>query len=75
MVNGVRGCKARQISDQMSCARCGLLWDINDPDPPECKTKFFLTTGNKDALKIGTNERRFMVYHNKAMKNIREKLE
>lgn len=29
-------CKARQYSDQMSCA-CGLGWDIGDPDPPECR--------------------------------------
>lgn len=29
-------CKARQHSDQMSCV-CGLAWDMNDPDPPECR--------------------------------------
>lgn len=28
-------CKARRFSDQMQCA-CGLSWDINDVDPPEC---------------------------------------
>lgn len=28
-------CLARQYSDQMQCA-CGLAWDMNDPDPPEC---------------------------------------
>lgn len=28
-------CKARQYSDQMLCA-CGLAWDVNDPEPPEC---------------------------------------
>lgn len=28
-------CKARQYSDQMSCV-CGLVWDVNDPDPPKC---------------------------------------
>jgi len=31
------GCKAVQESDQMRCASCGLLWDVNDPEPPECK--------------------------------------
>lgn len=31
------GCKARRVSDQMSCDHCGLLWDVNDPDPPSCK--------------------------------------
>lgn len=30
-------CKALQYSDQMACA-CGLAWDMNDPDPPECRS-------------------------------------
>ena len=34
----MRGCEARQQSDQMCCNRCGTVWDMNDPDPPECKT-------------------------------------
>lgn len=29
-------CKARQHSDQMACS-CGLAWDMNDPEPPECR--------------------------------------
>lgn len=29
-------CKAGQHSDQMLCA-CGLAWDVNDPDPPQCR--------------------------------------
>lgn len=29
-------CKARQYSDQMACGTCGLAWDVNDPDPPQC---------------------------------------
>jgi hypothetical protein len=28
-------CQAKQYSDQMQCA-CGLAWDMNDPEPPEC---------------------------------------
>ena len=31
------GCLARQYSDQMICAACGLTWDTNDPEPPECR--------------------------------------
>ena len=31
-------CDARQVCDQMSCARCGYVWDVNDPEPPACKT-------------------------------------
>ena len=34
---GNHPCQARQHSDQMICSKCGLLWDINDPDPPECQ--------------------------------------
>lgn len=29
-------CMAVQHSDQMQCGRCGLAWDINDPDRPAC---------------------------------------
>lgn len=31
-------CHARQYGDQMICAPCGLTWDTNDPEPPECRT-------------------------------------
>lgn len=31
------GCYARQYSDQMQCGKCGLAWDVNDPEPPQCK--------------------------------------
>lgn len=30
-------CAARQYSDQMVCNKCGLAWDMNDPEPPQCK--------------------------------------
>ena len=30
-------CLARQYGDQMICAACGLNWDTNDPEPPECR--------------------------------------
>lgn len=29
-------CLARQYSDQMACDACGLVWDMNDPEPPTC---------------------------------------
>lgn len=29
-------CEARRQGDQMQC-RCGLAWDLNDPDPPQCQ--------------------------------------
>lgn len=34
----MKGCAARQISDQMNCHRCGLVWDTNDPEPPKCRS-------------------------------------
>lgn len=30
-------CQARQYGDQIICAACGLNWDMNDPDPPQCR--------------------------------------
>ena len=30
------GCTARQYSDQMLCDKCGLQWDMNDDDLPQC---------------------------------------
>ena len=29
-------CEARQYSDMMHCKKCGLAWDMNDPDEPAC---------------------------------------
>lgn len=29
-------CSARRQGDQMACGKCGLQWDVNDRDPPEC---------------------------------------
>lgn len=29
-------CDARRQGDQMQC-RCGLAWDLNDLDPPQCQ--------------------------------------
>lgn len=26
----------RQYSDEIHCHICGKVWDVNDPDPPEC---------------------------------------
>lgn len=32
-------CEARhQGGNEMCCTRCGLLWDADDPEPPECLT-------------------------------------
>lgn len=34
----VLSCEAIRYNDEMQCARCGLTWDVKDPDPPECRT-------------------------------------
>lgn len=33
------GCQATQMSDQMACAPCDLVYDMNDPNPPNCLLK------------------------------------
>lgn len=31
-------CAARPGADQqMRCNRCGLVWDLDDPEPPTCR--------------------------------------
>jgi len=35
-MSGRHNCQARSYGDQMICAPCGLNWDANDPEPPEC---------------------------------------
>ena len=29
-------CYAQQCGDEMLCGRCGLTWDVGDPEPPAC---------------------------------------
>lgn len=48
-------CEAIQVSDQMRCERCDLLWDINDPEPPKCKTGKELYLRTKTKLKRVNN--------------------
>lgn len=31
-------CKAIRQGDQMCCGRCGLQWDLDDDDRPQCLT-------------------------------------
>lgn len=46
-------CKARQHSDQMICEACGLQWDVNDPDPPECNPVQVAIHGDTDPKSAG----------------------
>ena len=43
-MNSRPNCQARIRGDQYRCDRCGLVWDINDLDPPECQTVFNVGT-------------------------------
>lgn len=46
-----RNCQARQHSDQKICHKCGLVWDMNDPDPPACKQESNSTpSGGNNAM-------------------------
>ena len=36
-LNTRQSCRAIQQSDEMHCAMCGLRWDVNDSDPPNCR--------------------------------------
>jgi hypothetical protein len=48
-------CQARQYGDQMICAPCGLNWDVNDPEPPECRKVDRRLKAVKDAVKFESN--------------------
>ena len=39
-MNSRTNCQARVLGDQYHCDRCGVVWDINDQDPPDCRTVF-----------------------------------
>jgi hypothetical protein len=45
-------CKATQRSDQMFCERCGIQWDVNDPDPPDCPKPTDKAKGLAEVAKI-----------------------
>jgi prefoldin subunit 5 len=44
-------CNAVQKSDSMVCQRCCITWDMNDPDPPECKGFLVVAPEASAALK------------------------
>ena len=43
-------CEAVQHSDQMSCEKCNLVWDINDSNPPACRKPKPYTPGERQAV-------------------------
>ena len=54
-------CQARIRGDQYDCDRCGVVRDMSDLDPPECRTVFNVGTPGhvdhgKSDLEIEKNE-------------------
>ncbi len=45
-------CLARRHNDQMMCHHCGLVWDVNDPEPPTCLENRLNRTGQNESLEI-----------------------
>ena len=48
------GCESEVIGQEKACVRCGYIWDLNDPEPPTCKTKNELSVerNNRHLAKI-----------------------
>lgn len=46
-------CKARVAGQEYICTACGLRWDLNDDDPPMCRT----TTGTLSLAEQNAVER------------------
>ena len=53
-------CQAKRQVDEMHCHRCQLLWDVKDPEPPQCEDYGVIdgdiqySTGNKSRDQIIT---------------------
>lgn len=57
MTRSPHNCQARQYGDQMMCAPCGLNWDVNDPEPPECRKVDRRLKSVKDSVKFESKPR------------------
>lgn len=51
MNNDKLNCEAYQVSSQMNCDKCNLVWDMNDIDPPRCRKENSLKEEWKAASK------------------------
>ena len=47
-------CEAETVGQEHACTRCGFVWDINDPDPPRCKTnnELLVERNNRQLTKL-----------------------
>ena len=44
-------CEAYQMNCEMLCTKCGLQWDVNDPEPPHCNPIEIKTNRGKSMFK------------------------
>ena len=72
MNNRPPNCKAYERGDQWFCDQCGITWDMNDDDPPECnpvvKAGILIHRGNTEPVKA------HRAIGNKALTAIKENL-
>lgn len=45
-------CHATRINDQMHCGKCGMQWDIDDPNPPACRETKPIHAARREYLKF-----------------------
>ena len=74
MTNRPPNCKAYERGDQWFCDRCGLIWDLNDDDPPEC-APVRVNVGTPSHIDHGSPSRDKEFAHNQVekMRNILNK--
>lgn len=57
----MKHCEAKQFSDEMKCDSCGISWDMNDPEPPQClKQKSIIWIVEGEIQKRGTTDDEFV---------------
>lgn len=76
MSNRAPGCQAYTRGDQLFCDRCGVTWDMNDNEPPECKPSRVarLILENSTYGAPGKDETVHRAIGNKALTAIKENL-
>lgn len=49
----MKPCKVRQFGDRTTCDTCDLVWDTNDPFPPDCEAKVAAHEMAKEEARTG----------------------
>lgn len=53
-------CNVRQENDELVC-KCGLRWDVSDPEPPRCYTDSRKGSASREAEYLATQPNRRFV--------------